>query len=114
MLSSIGARLCDERVEEFRVVPGLRMPEHPDGEALPGVFERLDRAVVGPCHLAQVIADAADALVVMRLNGSMTAEHRREPRRVVDLDAVLREDPPHLTMLLVADRVGQVLLEVAP
>ena len=50
------------------------MPEHAEREPPRRVLERLDRAVVGPRHLAQPLADAAEALVVVRLHRLLAAE----------------------------------------
>src|SRR5438874_7483724 len=73
----------------------------------------LDRAVVGPRHLAQAVADTSDALVVMRFHGRSRPEHRPEPRAVVDLHSVVGERSLHHPMLLAADDLGQVLHEIA-
>ena len=59
----------DELLEEALVLAGLRVPEDADDERLVGILEPLDGAVVGPRDLAQAVADSADALVVMRLDG---------------------------------------------
>ena len=99
--------------KSFMSSPASGCQSTPTREAPLGILERLDRAVVGPRDLAQPFADAADALVVVRLHRRVLAEQRAEPRAVVDLHAVLREDARHLAVLLVPDHLGQVLHEVA-
>src|SRR5439155_8675203 len=113
VLLSIGARLGDERLKELLILPRLRMPEHADGEPPLRVLEPLDRAVVGPCNLDEAVTDSACTLVVMRLHRRAVAEDGAEPRAVVDLHAVLREDALHLAVLLATDDVRKMLDEVA-
>ena len=76
---AVGARLVDERAEERRVLALLRVPEHADGEPLAGILDRLERAVLGPGRLDEPVADAAEALVVVRLDRRPLAEQRAEP-----------------------------------
>ena len=49
----------------------------PSGEALAGILERLDGAVLGPRRLDEPLADAAGALMVVRLDRRAVAEQRR-------------------------------------
>src|SRR5207244_1608456 len=93
---SICARFGDERLEEPLILGRFRMPEDTEREALPGILDCLHRAVVGPGRLAQPAADAAGTLVMVRLDRRVPAEHRPEPRAVVDRDAVLGERAFHL------------------
>ena len=90
------------------------MPEDGDGEALVRVLEALERAVRGPRGLDEPLPHAADALVVARLHAVVAlTEDRGEPRAVLDVDRVLGEGAEPLAMALVAERLGQVLDEIA-
>ena len=114
MLGPVAARLVDERLEEALVLLHLGMPEDADGEALPGILEPLERAVLGPRRLDEPLPHAADALVVARLDAVVAgAEDLGEPRALLHVDRVLGERAVHFAMALVPDRLGQVLDEVA-
>src|SRR6478735_219632 len=106
-------RLADERLEQPQVLPGLRMPEHAEREAVRGILERLDRAVGGARRLAQTLAEPTEALMVMRLHRRVLAQQPAELRLRIDRNAVLGELARELLVLLVADDVRQVLDEVA-
>src|SRR3954447_17079246 len=90
------------------------MPEDADREPPLGILDRLDGAVVGPRHLAQAVADPPEGLMVVRLHvRGLGAHERTELRRLVDPYIMVRELPYDRAVLLVPDRVGQVLHEVS-
>ena len=75
---------------------------------------RLERAVLGEGALDEPLPDPPDALVVARADRAVTRpEDRLEPRSLLHLDRMLREDAERLAVALVPDRLGQVLDEVA-
>src|SRR5581483_9293769 len=65
---SICARFRHEALEELRVVSRLGMPEDADRKSLRGIFDALDRAVLGPRRLAQPLPHASEALMMVRLD----------------------------------------------
>src|SRR5438132_8874852 len=89
------------------------MPEHANSEAMLRILEPFDSSVLGPCDLAQPFADAPDALVMARLRRRAVAEQRSELRPGLDSHGMVREGALHLTVLLVADDLRQMLHEVA-
>ena len=65
------------------------VPLDPDQEAAVRVFDRLDRAVVGPCHGLEVLAESGDCLVVEGVDfGDSRSERVGEPGAGLDLDPV--------------------------
>ena len=86
----------------------------PTAKRFAGILEPLERAVLGPRGLDEPLPDAADALVVARLDAVVPrAEDPGEPRALLHVDRVLREHAERLAMTLVPDLLGQVLDEVA-
>src|SRR5947208_14907416 len=86
------------------------MPKHPDQERLLGILDGLDDPVLGPRHLAEPVADPAEALVVVRLDRSV---YLCEPRGRINPHRMLGPLPDHRTVLLVPEDVGQVLDDLA-
>src|SRR6185436_8113861 len=79
-----------------------------------GILQALERPVLGPGRLDESLSHASHTLVVARLHAVVArADDLREPRSALYLDRVLGERAEHLAVALVADRVGQVLDEVA-
>src|SRR5689334_24582047 len=89
------------------------MPEDADREAARGILERFDRAVVGLRGGDEPVADPAEALVVARLDRDAVADDPAEAAAGLDRDLVVGELAEPLLVQLVAERVRQVLLEVA-
>src|ERR671936_443450 len=110
---AVGAGRGHEPLEECCVLALLRVPEDAEREALRGVIDTLECAVVGPRRLAQALAEPAEALVVVRLHRRALADEGTQPAFRVDADSVVREDAERLAVLLVADDLRQVLDEVA-
>src|SRR5579862_554367 len=106
-------RLRDELVEQACVLARLGMPQNADREPARRLLEGLDRAVVGARRDAQALADAAVALMMVRLHRHARAEQPAETGSRLELDLVVGEHPRGVLVLLVADLVGQVLDEVA-
>ena len=88
------------------------MPEHSDGEPLRRVFERLERAVVGPRRLDQALADGPKPWWWCDFTGARSPSSGRGGCRP-HVDLVVGEDRRRLLVFLVADDLGQVLHEVA-
>ena len=98
MLGPVPAGLVDERLEETLVVLHLGVPEDADREALRGILERLERAVLGLGGLDEPLPHAADALVVARLHRVVAgAEDRREPRPVLAPSTGCSENTPSVS-----------------
>src|SRR5207237_10909420 len=110
---AVGGRLLDERSEERAVLRLLRVPQDAECEALRGVLDRLQGAVVRPRRLAQTLAHAPEALVMVRLHGCVRPDDGAEPALRIDPDPVRREDARRLAVPLVSDHLRQVLDEVA-
>ena len=89
------------------------MPEHAERERPGRILDRFHRPVlgVGACH--EPLPQAPEALVVVRLHGRVLPEQRAHARPGVDLDVVVGERAGRVLVLVVADQLGQVLLEVA-
>src|SRR6188508_193928 len=114
VLRAVAPRFGDQRLEEALVLFHLRMPEDPDGKPTVWVLQALERPVPGPGRLDEPLSHASHTLVVARLHGVVArADDFRKPRSALHLDRVLGERAEHLAMALVADRVRQVLVEVA-
>src|SRR6185437_1983896 len=64
-LGAVLAGLLDEGLEQALVLVDLGVPEDAQREAPLGVLERLERAVVRACGLAEALAELAKALVVV-------------------------------------------------
>src|SRR5205823_3515213 len=109
----MAARLLDELCEEASVLAGFGMPEDADGEAAAGRLDRLDGAVLGTRASAEPVAQAAEALVVVRLDGRALAEQAAERRAGIELHFVIGEDAGRVLVRAVADDIRQVLHEVA-
>ena len=112
-LLAVARGLLDERLEERGVLALLGVPEDAEREAPGRILERLDRAVVGAGGLAQALAEAAVALVVVALDRRVLAERRAAAVLREDVDVVVGEDARRLLVPLVADDLGEVLDEVA-
>ncbi len=110
----VRASLVDERFEEALVLLHLGMPEHGYREALVGILEPFERAVLRPRGLDEALPHPADSLVVARLHAVVAlAEDLGEPRAALHLDGMLGERSEHLPVPLVPDALGQMLDEVA-
>ena len=80
LLQAIRQRLLDESVEQRAVLSRLGVPQYADREALLGILQRFDRAVIGPRDLAQPFADATEALVMVRLDRRAIAKQPTDLR----------------------------------
>src|SRR5438132_3778664 len=89
------------------------MPEDAERKAPRGILDRLDRAVLRVRGDTQTLADATQALVMVRLHGRAAAEHRCEARSLLERDLVIRVRPRRVPVLLVAHNLGEMLDEVA-
>ena len=89
------------------------MPEDAEREPLVSVLEALDDAVLGPRHLPKARPDAPVALVMVRLHGRPVAQQPAQTAVCGDLHVVIRERARIVPVLLVADGLREVLLEVA-
>src|SRR5436190_6116574 len=110
---AVGPRLVDKRFEEPQILGFLRMPENAEREAPLGVFDRLERAVLGPRRFAETRTKPAEPLVVMRLHGRAFAEKVREARARLEVDVVVCELAGRVFVLLVSHDFRQVLDEIA-
>ena len=113
MFAAISGGLVDERLEQLQILARLGMPQHAEREPPLGILDRLDRAVLGVRRGPQAAAEPAKRLVVMRLNGSMVAHDRAEPRSFFDHHIVVGEDAGRVLVPLVTDHLRQVLNQVA-
>ena len=89
------------------------MPLHAHGEAQGGVLDALDRAVLSPGEGGEAGADAVRGLVVMRADVGMRAEQRPCARGGVEPHGMGAEDVGDRLVALVANDLGQVLVQVA-
>src|SRR5207244_465582 len=110
---AIRAGLGYEGFEERCVLALLRVPEDAESEALRGILDALERAVVRPRRFSQSLAQPPEPLVVVRLDRRSLADQASQPARRVDAHRVIGEDPERLPVLLVAHALRQVLDEVA-
>ena len=90
------------------------MPEDAEREPPSRVLDRLDRAVVRPGGLAQAVAQAAVALVMVALDRRVLADDLVQLRAREHVDVVVGEDTGRVLVALVADHLGQVLDEITP
>src|SRR4051794_5354631 len=112
-LGAVLAALFDEGLEQALVLADLGVPEDAQREAALRVLERLERAVVRPCRLAEAPAELPEALVVVRLDRRVVAEQRLEPRARLERHVVVGVLTRRVLVLVVADEVGKMLDEVA-
>ena len=113
MLRGITRGFVNDGAEEREVLALLRMPEDADGEALAGVLERLDGAVIGPADFPEAVPDSSVPLVVVRFHGRVLSEQTADARFRIEAHAVVGELPRPVLVALVADLLRKVLHEIA-
>ncbi len=92
----------------------LRMPEHPEHERAGRVFYRLHRVVFGSAGNDQPVPDLAHPLVVVGLYGRPLGADGAGGEGVgCESDLVVGEGAGGVAVLLVAEHVGEVLLQAA-
>ncbi len=130
--SAVRAGRPEQRLEQPRVVAGLRVPLHGEQERLagrPGVPGRpagaelggLDRAVVGPRGRDQPVAEPVDGLMVRGRHGEPQltagggrAEQRAEPAVRGDPHRVGAEGARGGPVVVIGHEVRQVLMQSPP
>jgi hypothetical protein len=89
------------------------MPENAHSESPTRVFDRLNRAVLGPGRLAKLAAEPPERLMVMGFHGRTLAEDGSNSTARIDPDVVIGELTRRVQVAVVPDNLGQVLHEVA-
>ena len=110
---AVGPRLGDQRGDQRRGRVGLRVPLHAEREPARRVLDRLGQVVDRrPAGDLEALAEAVDALVVVRLRArgrSRPRRARRASRGAADVVVGVVERARRAAVVLVADGVGQVL-----
>ena len=88
------------------------MPEDAEREPLRRVLDRLDRPVFGMGGLDEPLSQPVETLVVMRFDRCALAQKALQPRVRYELDVVVAELAGRVLVVVVADELGQVLMEI--
>ncbi len=89
------------------------MPQHPDGEMLPGGLQTLDRAIFRPRGRPQAFSNPARRLVMMGWDVCLVAEGKAQEAPGLEPHVVTVERAPFDPVVVRAHSMGEVLNQIA-